>query len=301
MTVPDLAAIHSARIAADGRVTETGQPGLRFPYWSFTKTAIAICALALAERGALDLDAPVASAAYTLRQLLAHTAGLPDYTGLEAYRKAVNAEEDPWSRDLLLDRVLAQGPLFAPGEGWAYSNTGYMLAREHLEAVSGMGFARLFEMLIAEPLRLESVALATTRAEFARLHWPAAARYHPGWVYHGCLTGTARDAARLLHGLFSGALLGSDALRQLLETRPLGGAIGGRPWSEAGYALGLMSGRFGACGRAIGHSGGGPFSVNAVYHFPDRARPLTVASFAAGSTEGRAEHAAARIAGSGAP
>src|SRR5690606_34312170 len=46
----------------------------RFPYWSFTKTVIAICALKLQEAGSLDLDAPLQGARYTLRQLLNHTA-----------------------------------------------------------------------------------------------------------------------------------------------------------------------------------------------------------------------------------
>jgi hypothetical protein len=36
-----------------------------------------------------------------------------------------------------------------------------------------------------------------------------------------------------------------------------------------------MTGSMGDNGRAIGHSGGGPFSVNAVYHFPDRDIPVT--------------------------
>ena len=60
-----------------------------FPYWSFTKTVIAICALMLAERGVVDLDEALPRQSFTLRQLLNHTAGLPDYGTLPAYHQAV--------------------------------------------------------------------------------------------------------------------------------------------------------------------------------------------------------------------
>uniref|UniRef100_UPI003A8DDA00 serine hydrolase n=1 Tax=Pararhodobacter aggregans TaxID=404875 RepID=UPI003A8DDA00 len=55
------------------------------PFWSVTKTVIALCALRLAEQRRLDLDAPLADIGVTLRQLLGHTAGLPGYFTLPAY------------------------------------------------------------------------------------------------------------------------------------------------------------------------------------------------------------------------
>ncbi|MGR3570912.1 serine hydrolase domain-containing protein [Brevirhabdus sp.] len=285
------------RIDRAGRVRHVGPADARFPYWSFTKTVIAICALRLAERGALDLDAPLTGAAYSLRQLLGHTAGLPDYATLPDYHRAVAAGTPPWSRAEILDRALARGHLFAPGRGWAYSNIGYMLAREALEHAARKPLSAMVAEWIAGPLGLRSVLLACTPADFAALHWPQAAGYDPGWVYHGCLTGTAPDAARLLHALFQGDLLGRDALAQMRKATPLGGAIEGRPWTACGYGLGLMSGRMGRAGRAMGHSGAGPFCVNAVYHFPDAADPVTVACFTTGPDEGAAEHRAAALAG----
>lgn len=284
---------HSAAIGPAGEAT-FGDPDRLFPYWSFTKTAIAIVALRLWEEGALDLDARLRGEPFTLRQLLQHTAGLADYGALPAYHRAVAADEEPWPRADLVATVRAAGPLFAPGEGWAYSNVGMLLTRMAIESAAGQDLAALVEALIARPLGLDSVRLAATREDMRGLPSPGAARYHPGWVYHGCLLGTARDAARLLHGLF-GPLLGAAARAQMLAVHPVSGAIAGRPWSECGYGLGLMNGRMGAAGRAIGHSGGGPFSVNAVYHFPDRAG-VTVASFADGPDEGRPEFEVCRIA-----
>jgi CubicO group peptidase (beta-lactamase class C family) len=286
---------HSYCISASGEERGQGDFEARFPYWSFTKTTIAICALKLSERGVLQPDSRIDGAAYTLRQLLNHTAGLPDYGSLKIYHDAVAAGEQPWERQKLLNAALAKGMLFAPGEGWSYSNVGYMLAREQIEAASGQSFAQLVADIITTPLGLTSISLATTREEFAQLHCEAAGKYDPGWVYHGCLAGNVRDAARLLHGLFTGKLLSPASLADMRVTYPLGGALEGRPWTECGYALGLMSGAMGKAGRSAGHSGGGPSCVNAVYHFPDLSEPVTGACFTDGYHEGEAETELGRL------
>lgn len=70
---------HSYCISASGEELGQGSESALFPYWSFTKTAIAICALKLSENGVLNLDTTLDGEPFTLRQLLAHTAGLPDY------------------------------------------------------------------------------------------------------------------------------------------------------------------------------------------------------------------------------
>lgn len=88
------------------------------------------------------------------------------------------------------------------------------------------------------------------------------------------------DAVRRLQALFAGRLLRPAMLRQMLIAVPVGGAINGLPWTECGSGLGLMIDRMGGARRAIGHSAGGPFSVNVVYHSSDRLMALTVASFA---------------------
>lgn len=287
----------TCRIAGGAPKMRGGTGREILPYWSFTKTVLAICALRLCAAGRLQLEAPLAGADYSLRQLLNHTAGLPDYFTLEAYRADVAADRDPWPRDRLFAETMAQGARFAPGGGWCYSNLGYMLVREEIERACGQPFAAYLRQEVTAPLGLHSISLATCRDDFVPVFWPAARRYHPGWVYHGCLIGTAPDAARLLEALFSGALLPPEALARMQVRQPLGGALPGRPWTDCGYALGLMSGRFGDMGRAIGHSGGGPFCVNAVYHFPDAPQPVTVASFAAGGAEGIAEFAACAAAG----
>ncbi|WP_138469621.1 serine hydrolase [Poseidonocella sp. HB161398] len=287
--------IHACRITAAG-IRQEGDPQALFPWWSFTKTVIALSALRLAEAGALDLDAALPGRDFTLRQLLANRSGLADYPGLAAYRRAVEADGTPWPEDELLARVLALGPLFAPGAGWAYSNTGYMLARQAVEAAAGLSFAALVAETLARPLGLASLRLAETRADFGAILWPEARRYHPGWVYHGCLVGTAGDAAHLLEALVRGRLLPPARVAEMARMHRLGGALPGRPWTEHGYGLGMMTGQAGAAGRAFGHSGGGPFSTNAVYHYPEASPPATVAVFVHGTEEGLAEREAARLA-----
>ena len=287
--------VHSHWISAAGE-GGCGDAGALFPYWSFTKTVIAICALRLAERGALDLDAEVGGMGYSWRVLLAHRSGLPDYGQVADYGRAVRSGCSAWSRERMLEQALKDGTLFAPGQGFAYSNIGYMFLREAIEDLAGMSFGQMVAAEVSGPLGLRSVRMWRGSGEGAALHWPEAARYDPGWVYHGCLIGTAADAARLLHGLFGGELLCRESLAQMVRTWPLGGALPGRPWSAHGYALGLMSGEVPGLGRVMGHSGAGPFCVNAVCHFPDAPVPVTVASFTSGADEGVAEFAAVDLA-----
>lgn len=288
--------IHAARIAADGGVTLDTAPAARFPWWSFTKTLLAIVVLRLVEAGRLDLDAPLAGKPYTLRQLLQHRAGVPSYGRLERYHAAVARGEPPWSRQRLLAEVGADRLDFPPGAGWAYSNVGYLFLRERVEAREGIGLGALVSRLIAEPLGLGSVALAEAPEDFGRTFRGNPGGYDPGWVYHGCCIGAAREAAVILQALVSGRLLGGDLLGQMRRAEPIGGPVEGRRWLTAGYGLGLMIGTMDGVGRAIGHSGGGPLGTNAVYHFPDLARPLTVAAFTDCLDEGVAERAAVRLA-----
>ncbi|PFG63639.1 CubicO group peptidase (beta-lactamase class C family) [Thioclava sp. ES.031] len=292
--LPQPATVFTATIDRDTRCQTAQEGAPLFPYWSFTKPVIAALALILEAEGRLELDAPLdlpeLPEGCTLAHLLDHSAGLPDYGSLPAYHADVAAGRTPWPRDLLVTRVLAQRAAPPPGEGWSYSNLGYMLAREVIEGAAAMGLAELVQERIAGPLGLESVRLAQTPADFAPLHWPEARDYHPGWVYHRTLIGTAGDAARLLHGL--GGLLPEAAFARMTACRELGGALPDRPWTRHGYGLGLMCGDWSDL-RVFGHSGAGPFSSNAVYHCPETGR--IAAAFTHGPFEGPAEQAVFKL------
>lgn len=287
---------HSAWIGSDDRVQSQGDDSALFPWWSFTKTVIAVCALRLVEQGWLTLDERLPGKPYTLRQLLQHRSGVPDYGGIAAYHEAVAGGEPAWSKQKLLEAVEPERLAFEPGEGWLYSNVGYLFVRDLLEERSDCSLAAVITEYVCEPLGLRTVSLAATPSDFKAVHCTSAREYDPNWVYHGCLLGAAPEAARVLDAVFRGTLLGRKSLDAMLARHPLGGPIEGRPWSSTGYGLGVMSGEMGGVGRVMGHSGGGPHCVNVVYHFPDLRPPATVACFTDGCDVGLVESEAARIA-----
>ncbi len=235
------------------------------PWWSFTKTTLAAAALALVAQGQLDLDRPVGRWPFTLRQLLQHRAGLANYGQLAAYHEAVRNGEAPWPREQLLRQVEADKLVFEPGQGWAYSNIGYLLVRELIENATRRDIGTAVEWLVLAPLGISGVKVASLPADLAKTAWGNPAGYHPGWVYHGLLIGPAASAALLLHRLLGGALLPPALLSEMLSPHPVGGPIPGRPWQTAGYGLGLMIGVGDAGATFVGHTGEGPGSTAAIY------------------------------------
>ena len=280
--------IFTARLDTGGTLANDPAPAL--PWWSFSKTVIAALCLDAAARGELSLETTRPGRAWTLRDLLGHRAGLGDYGVLPAYREAVAQGRPVWTSDDFLRAVPPDRPDASPGTRFAYSNIGYLLARQALERATGTSFAILLRDRLAVPLGLRFVRLAETANDFADLPFPALG-YHPGWVAHGCVMGTPADAVRLLQ-----AILSDPASADMQDALPLTFSDPGRPWTRTGYGLGLMIGDVGSAGRAIGHSGGGAFSANAVYAVPDCPGSPVVACFTPGGNEAPAEHAAVALA-----
>jgi len=107
----------SARV--DGNEAPVSPCSASVPWWSFTKTALATVALQLVAQGHLSLDDLIDSRPYTLRQLLQHRAGVPDYSGLAAYHEAIRQGDKPWGVPELLSRTAADQLDFEPGNGLA--------------------------------------------------------------------------------------------------------------------------------------------------------------------------------------
>lgn len=253
----------SALIDEAGCVTLAGI-GDPVPWWSFTKTALAIAALRLAESGALALDEPLVGARYSLRQLLRHEAGLPDYGASPQYHADVAAGGAPWPIGRLITEVDAGRLLFEPGTGWAYSNIGYLVVRRAIERATGLPLAEALRGLVFEPAGSTTARLASTRADLADVEMGEVADYHPGWVYHGLAVGTLVDAARLLSALMRGRLLRPETLAAMLERRPLPEHRSAR-FPDPAYGLGLMLWADEHQDNPIGHSGEGPGSRIAIY------------------------------------
>ena len=125
-------------------------PDTVFEIGSITKQFVAAALMTLVEQGAIDLDQPASKYLsdlppawheVTVRQLLTHTSGIPDFEeilGYGAYRTPTTAQQ--------LIAVAAAKPMdFAPGTQWHYSNTGYYLLGLIIEKVSGAPYLSLIE------------------------------------------------------------------------------------------------------------------------------------------------------------
>jgi len=261
------------------------------PWWSFTKTVIAAAALVLVQQKRLDLDQPLADRPYNLRQLLQHRAGVADYGPLKAYHEAVGRGDEPWPVSVILERTQADRLRFRPGEGWGYSNIGYFFVRELIERVCGCDLAAALSALVLNPLGAEMTRLAGTPADLAGVIM-GVDHYHPGWAYHGLLVGPLREAVVLLDRLMTGGLLSQDLIDQMRNPWPLSDVpiSEGRPWTEAGYGLGLMCPVASNGLRVSGHTGGGPGSVVAVYRLQRAEAPYTAAAFDLGGDPASVEN-----------
>jgi CubicO group peptidase (beta-lactamase class C family) len=252
-----------AYIDAAGNVSENGilSP---VPWWSYSKTVLAIAALRLCDRGLLALNESVNGQPFTLMHLLRHEAGLPDYGAIARYHEDVAAGKMPWPVERLLAAVDVNRLRFEPGKGWAYSNIGYLKVRELIEQASGITLAEALEQYVFTPAGVTTARLASVPADLSNVQMGEVRNYHPGWVYHGLVTGTAVDAARLLRALLSGSLLSSETFATMLEGHPLPeyrNAIDTKP----AYGLGLMQSAESPLDHPLGHRGAGPGSTIAVY------------------------------------
>lgn len=257
--------------------------------YSVTKTVLAAASLRLVEQGRLALDRPLApefpgiplDPAITLRHLLSHTSGLPDYGGMPEYHDDLKADPTaPWTTDEFLARTLPRGLRFPPGEGWAYSNIGFLLVRLAIERATGGTLGNAFSDLLFRPLGLRQTTVAESLAD-AGLLTPGfstslspngelkdiSRRYHPGWVSHGLVVSTAAEVARFVEALFNGEVIGPAALAEMTLPRA---AVGPHPTlGEIASGLGIFILPGWKHGHLLGHGGGGPGYSTAAFHARD--------------------------------
>jgi D-alanyl-D-alanine carboxypeptidase len=256
--------------------------------YSITKTFTATLFLRWEDEGVVILDDRLArwrpevpgAERISLRQLLNHTAGIPDYGPMPRYSEAVRTSPmQPWSRDQFAAETYTRGLLFEPGSSWRYSNPGYMLLSQIAESIGGMRYAALVVERIARPLGLtrtfvpESIADLATLAP-ARSHLLSSDgalvdvrdRYHPGWVSHGVVASTPSEIARFFDALFRGGLVSARARDDMTTLVRVPGEPG-PGWLTAAYGLGLMGSLTPApWGRAFGHNGAGPGYGASAFH-----------------------------------
>jgi D-alanyl-D-alanine carboxypeptidase len=264
----------------------------QFLAYSITKTFIAVLLLLLQEEGQLSLKDPLLrwfpkipqADRITLKQVLNHSAGIPDYGALQAYQDGVRSSPSiPWSFEQFAAATFDQGLSFTPGTSWAYSNPGYMLLKCIAERVTDTPFANLVSDRFAQPLRLQKTFVPQTVEELSSL---APARscalapdgsprdvrryYHPDWVSHGVIASTPSEIVLFFSHLFAGRLLPQHGLEEIKFLVPVPTTVSSLSeplrWVKPGYGLGLMGDSASPWGLLLGHNGGGPGYSASVFH-----------------------------------
>src|SRR4051812_30517537 len=216
--------------------------GATFRIASVTKTFTAAAILRLVERGRLGLDDPIAEhldpatvtllrrggydvASIRIRHLLQHTSGLYDYASDPAFVTAVVTDpQHRWTRSEQVEFAMSHGrPLFAPGTGFAYSDTGYVLLGEVLERTTGQVLADAYRNLLG----FRRLGLRDTYLETLEPTPPGAApRAHqylgdidmtaadPSFDLYGGggLVSTVNDLNRFYRALFAGRVFTNPAM-----------------------------------------------------------------------------------------
>jgi len=104
--------------------------------------------------GALFPDFPAYGRAITIRQLLTHTSGLPDYEDLMG--KAWTAERQIQDDEVLALLKQQTRGKFAPGTSWSYSNSGYVVLGLVVAKASGKPFGQFLHDRIFAPLQMSN-------------------------------------------------------------------------------------------------------------------------------------------------
>jgi D-alanyl-D-alanine carboxypeptidase len=245
---------------------------------SVTKMMTATALLVLADQGHCRLDDPTGrylpsevvdrfqdrtgrpyGATLTLRQLLDHTSGLPNFFAQPPVLEAVQhggGRRRFTPTDLVDLAVAGERPTSPPGTARAYTDTGFLLAGLIIEALTGRPLQAAYRELVLDPAGMADTWLESSD-EPPRRHAIAPHEFEAlditgmdptvDWAGGG-LVSTAADLAAFLRALTRGQLLSAAAWREMTRWQP------GPAGFYDDYGLGLGRYRFPA-GQVIGHHG----------------------------------------------
>jgi CubicO group peptidase (beta-lactamase class C family) len=231
---------------------------------SATKAFTAAAILQLRDQHKLDLDDQVgrllpavpAWRQVTIRQILTHTGGLPNYRG-KLFRDNIAKDLTPaeWVRS-----VADQPLLFEPGSGWSYSNVGYDLLGLIIEQLSRASYGDYIRGHVTGPLGLEHTRLLDPKSIIphrARSYTFDSSRRFvnaQSWGTYGVAAGglgsTVTDLLVWEDGLKRAKIMSPDSKR--LMEMPAKLAVG----LDLDYGFGTRLGTIGAH-RVIAHAGDG--------------------------------------------
>jgi len=266
-------------------------PATVYRVGSITKQFTAAAVMRLVEQGSVHLgdsigqylpDLPRAWRPVQVRQLLNHTSGIPSYTNLgDSWAKRWGEHMSP---DTLV-ALTANAPMdFAPGTGWRYDNTGYVLLGMLIEKVSGKPYAEYLDSTFFQPLGLTHTLYCDrapliphrsrgyqrdgksfTNAPYLDMSQPYAA---------GALCSTVGDLARWNLLLATGKVVSPASYARM--TTPEGNA------GLNHYGFGLVRGAVGSH-IMITHGGGIHGFITSNAYFPADSISITVLANAAPS------------------
>lgn len=271
-----------ANLETGARVT----PETRFEVGSLTKQFTAFVLMMLVEEGRVDLDdsltkhfpeAPASWRSIRLRDVLHHMSGIRNHVAVPGWMGVFKTDlgfETTPDRGALLPLFYALPLEFAPGESWAYDNTGYILLGWIIEDVSGQPLWRLMRDRIFDPLGMTATGPGDPRAvlegradgyEWVADHFenrpalPAAVASGAG-----ALVSTIGDLAKWERALSSRALLSAGSYDVIERAGAL--RSGETPPFDYGFGWFVNESRG---GRIIQHGGGTPGFASIFYRYPD--------------------------------
>jgi D-alanyl-D-alanine carboxypeptidase len=257
--------------------------GDHFKIASLTKSYTATVVLQLVGEGKLSLDDAVQrrlpgvvpnGSKITIRHLLNHTSGLSDFEADPRYLKPYLAGNFAyyWTPRQLVRIGVSHKPVFAPGRGWSYSNTNYVVAQLIVERVTGRTLGAELKSRIFQPLNLRQTTYPTKPGlpspyvhGYMLLGEPPltdvtglSPSLAPG---SGGIVSTVRDVADFYRALLTGRLLEPAELQAMKTTVS---ERTGRVTSGSGYGLGI--GRLRSSCGGWGHTGELPgYDISAAF------------------------------------
>lgn len=251
-----------------------------FELGSLSKQFTAVAVMMLVEEGKIDLDASIAHhlpeaperwRAITVRHLLTHSSGIQEYLSIPGFMEEAHAVAHREMSRLFFERLSLE---FAPGETWAYSNSGYLLLGDIIERVSGKPYWDFLRDRVFVPLDMSSTRSSEPRAlipnRAAGYGWREGAYENRAALSEnayaaGAIVSTIRDMARRAAALHEGRLLKKTSWERIWT--PLTVTGGGPPPFRYGFGWMIDD-------DAVLHSGGTPGFSSAIRRA--RAGGLTV-------------------------
>lgn len=285
---------------ADVRTNRAMTPRSRMLAASIGKTFVGAAVVALAKDGRLGLDDPISEwlgsrdwfsrlpnhHSITVRHLLTHSAGLPDHVYDAAFHTAAaerwRGTENPFTPETLVAFVLDKPPLFEAGQGWAYSDTGFILLGMIIESATGQDYFDVIHTRFTDPLKLlqttpsnrpdlKNLATGYMREENLFGFPPETTTssgvmaWNPGveWTGGG-LVSTSQDLASWGAALFQGRAMEAPYLADLLAATPIDSRN-----PEVQYGLGVAIHRGGSFGGVYDHGGWIPGYSSSLRYYAD--------------------------------